>query len=53
MVGDPMYLSGLTCLVQGFGTNFDDKYFIETVQHDIAGSGYVSKLKLRKAISEY
>jgi hypothetical protein len=53
VVGDPMYLSGLTCLVQGFGSNFDDKYFMETVAHDIGGSGYKSKLRLRKAISEY
>lgn len=53
MTGDPMYLSGLTCLVAGFGTNFNDKYFIETVAHDIGGSGYRSKLKLRKAIAEY
>jgi uncharacterized protein len=53
VVGDPMYLSGLTCLVFGFGPNFDDKYFIETVAHDIGSSGYKSKLRLRKAISEY
>jgi phage protein D len=52
MVGDPAYLSGLNAQIVGFGV-FDDKYFLESVSHDIDNSGYTCKLKMRKAISEY
>lgn len=50
--GNPLYLSGLNVQLQGFGI-FDAKWFIETSTHEIAGSGYTTKLKYRQTLKGY
>ncbi len=51
MVGDPSKAAGEVIALAGFG-NFDGNWFIEGATHDVSGSGYTTRLELRKCQRE-
>lgn len=50
VMGDYALAQGLTVLLSGFG-QFDEKYLIESAQHEIGGSGYRTTLELRRVLA--
>lgn len=46
LVGNPLLTAGLNMTLEGFGM-WDGKYMIKECKHDIGGSGYTTKVKLR------
>ena len=50
MMGDTKYVAGLTLDLSGFG-NYNGKYFINSVSHEISNSGYKSVLELMQCWS--
>lgn len=49
---EPMLITATNCVdLFGFGGEIDGKYFITSINHNIAGSGYSQSLSLRKVIS--
>lgn len=52
VVGNPMYLSGLSMQLIGFGT-FDGKWFIVSSTHSISEDGYQTELRMRACLEGY
>lgn len=50
--GNVLLVGGVTVALSGWGT-FDGKYFIEQANHDVGGSGYTTKIDLRKVLEGY
>ena len=49
---EPMLITATNCVdLFGFGGEIDGKYFITSINHNIAGSGYSQSLSLRKVVS--
>ena len=46
LIGNPLLTAGLTMTLSGFGM-WDGKYIIKECRHDVGGSGYTTRIKLR------
>lgn len=50
--GNPVLVSGVTLMLDGFGA-WDGKYIIRQATHSVDGSGYTTKVELRKVLEGY
>ena len=50
--GSTILVGGVTVKLSGWGV-FDGKYFTEQANHDVGGSGYTTKLDLRRVLEGY
>lgn len=50
MPGQPAMYPAQCLQFVGLGAHVDGKYYINSVSHDVSGSGYTSKLKLSKVV---
>jgi len=50
LMGDPSLVAGLTVNLSGFGV-YDGKHFIESSEHEISDSGYLTRLEVRACLN--